>query len=858
MAHNPNKNPATDPFLTTHFMPRPRINAMLDQATGGKLVYVVAGAGYEKTQTIRNYVSQQATTLVRWVQLSDNDNIPSRFWEHLAHDVSFDNPDLADKMRELGFPKTAAHFEQFAEVLRTTEHRSHRSYFVLDAFHLIHSAQVMTFVERCTKLKVPDVCVIIISRKEPGLNLTPLFSKGKFSAITEDELRYTEDEIADFLTFREVPFSKKDLSKFYSATKGWGLAVQLLSLVLSRSPGNTDIALSTMKQNVFKLFETEAFDNIPERLQKNLVKLTLVSDLPISLLSEIVDVASFIQESDQLTSFFWLDSLSGEYRAHPLYLEFLQSKLHILSHEEVQEVYKQTAQWCCENKFFMDAMRYLAKSHQYDSMVKILFSYPFRLPHDTCQYFLNILNSLEPNNEDPNVILLKSYFVPLMLVGTNKYDDAKEMTLDVISQWENSSHPFAATILRISYSNMAYIDMYTCTATHQYNAPEYISKSVEYFKQSSIPSAEVSGPFFVPHIRSYACLVGAGADFSEFDKFLEASRQAALYISETYHGMFYGYDDLVACEMAYYKNQLDAAKKYAHSAFIKARDKNQHSIEAMAKQYLLRIAIHEGDSQLTKVILKQLQAYISNSNFWNSQLLYDLYSGHFFSLIGLPEMSPSWLTMNDIDTTSQVHMPIAELTVCLNNCIALKKYDQALSVLYNSYPRNPRERYLFSELHFSLIAAVAKINIGDVAGALEDFKRAYAMSFNGVYEMFFIELGKNLHPLAVAALSQKECGIPEEWLKKIDRKASVYAKKAIVIMNAFKEDKDKKNMTQLSQRELEVLKDLYYGLSRDEIAENRYLSINTIKKILQSVYIKLNATNNVDAIRIAMEKKLVG
>ena len=54
-----------------------------------------------------------------------------------------------------------------------------------------------------------------------------------------------------------------------------------------------------------------------------------------------------------------------------------------------------------------------------------------------------------------------------------------------------------------------------------------------------------------------------------------------------------------------------------------------------------------------------------------------------------------------------------------------------------------------------------------------------------------------------------------------------------------------------------MLKDLYHGLSREEIAANRHISINTVKKTLPAIYAKLDAKNNVDAIRIAMEKNLI-
>lgn len=844
-------------FLVTHFMPRPRIDELLEQATRNKLVYVIAGAGYGKTQAVRSYLDKQQGVIVRWVQMSESDNIPSRFWEHLTHKISLDNPELAAKMQELGFPETLARFKQFAEILKNAEHRAHKAFFVLDDFHLIESEQISTFVERCALLKMPEICVIIISRKEAGNNMIPLFAKGEVSILTEEAFLFTEDEIAMFMKFRDISFSSKDLPRFLEVTKGWALAIQFLSLVLKKAPKNIDIALNSMKQNIFKLFEMEAFNDIPKDIQKNLVKLTLIPGLPLSLLHEFQEITAFTQNNTQMTSFIWFDSLHDDYKTHPLYLEFLQSKQNVLSDEEKLAVYRQAAQWCVQNNFYMDAMGYFAKSFQYERMVETLFSYPLRLPPDKCEYFLDIFENLKPDGEDKNIILLKNYFIPLMLAGLGRYEEAKKVTFDVIRKWENENSPLANTILRGSYSNLAYMDMYTCTATHQYNAPEYIKKSIEYAGLSSHLHAETKTPFFVPHVRSYACLVGEGAEISEFDNFIEASRQTAQYISETPHSMFYGYDDLVACEIAYYKNQLDLAKKSAHNAIAKSRERNQYSIEAMAKQYLLRITIHEGDAQLAKEILKQLYKNLSSPNFWNGQLIYDIATGLFYSLIGLPNMVPSWMTIDEKEPTSEVHMPIAELLVCLTTCLALKKYDQTLTILYNSYPRAPQDRFVFSELQFALIAAVAKVKNNDTFGAAEDLERAYRLSFNGLFEMPFIEMGKDLHQVINIALEQENCTIPDEWLKKIERKTSVYAKKATVIRNAFKGDEEIKNEVHLSEREQEVLKDLYDGLSREEIAENRYLSINTVKKILQSIYIKLDANNNVDAVRIAIEKKLL-
>ena len=154
--------------------------------------------------------------------------------------------------------------------------------------------------------------------------------------------------------------------------------------------------------------------------------------------------------------------------------------------------------------------------------------------------------------------------------------------------------------------------------------------------------------------------------------------------------------------------------------------------------------------------------------------------------------------------------------------------------------------------------AVARFGIGDTAGANKDFLKAYELSQCGEFEMPFIELGKEFHLIAAAALKQDECADMEKWIRKISIKANAYAKKSAVVSRVFKGEQNGDCEIQLSKREQEVLKDLSYGLSREEIAANCYLSVNTVKKILQSIYIKLDANNSADAIRIATEKKLLG
>ena len=853
---------SNDSLLNARHMPRPRIDKLIDRAARGKLVYVLAGAGYGKTQAVRHYIETQKHSLVRWMQLTENDNIGSRYWETLTHNISRDNPDLAEKLREFGFPETSVRFKQFAMILKEAEPRSKRTFLVLDDFHLIHSEQALTFAERCAYMNIPGLCMIIISRKEPEINVLSLFAKDRVNVITEDELRFTSDEISDFLKGSGIVFSAKDLGRIIETTKGWVLAIFFLSLIMKKSSSSLDFVLETMKQNIFRLMETEAFDDFPEKTKKTMVKLSLISNRPTMISQNFIEDTAFLHETPELAAFVWFDSLIGEYRVHPLYWEFLQKKHSILSGDEIQDTYRRAADWCSRNNFQLDAMYYYAKLKDYGQMVEKFLSFPFKLPRDTCDYFLSILENLNLDGEDQNdisVLLLKYLFMPLLLMGVGRFEEAKKLNYDVLKKWEHSDKPISVNLIYSAYTSLIYINIHTCTATCEYNVEEYLKKAAAHLKESNIPPLKISGSFAVPDVRSFACLLGDGADLSEVSRFQEIVKQTVLYIAETNDYRYYGYDDLLSCELAFFRNQTDTARNHAHATILKAREKKQYNLEAMAAGYLLRIAVCEGDSALAKEMLKQMALHLDNPDFWNRQLLYDLFTGFFYIQIGIPQMAPQHLFTDEREAPTEVHIPAWELIVSVKNYIALKKYNQALTVLCNSYPREPNERFLLGELTLSLLSAVARIKTDDILGALKDFEKAYRLSLGGEFEMPFVELGKNLHPLVLAALKQANFGVPAAWLKTIDRKASIYAKKAAFVSNSFRKEKNAKDgdLFSLSNRELDVLNDLYQGLSRDEIATNRYLSINTVKKILQSIYLKLDANNNVDAIRIALERKLI-
>ena len=106
----------------------------------------------------------------------------------------------------------------------------------------------------------------------------------------------------------------------------------------------------------------------------------------------------------------------------------------------------------------------------------------------------------------------------------------------------------------------------------------------------------------------------------------------------------------------------------------------------------------------------------------------------------------------------------------------------------------------------------------------------------------FAENMKELEPL----LQQMKKSGNGDWLEKVYQLGRRY-------LNTLEAAKRPNGLKRLTARENEILALLDEGLSQQEIADNLYLSLNTVRRHLQNTYRKLGATNKTLALKIAKE-----
>jgi DNA-binding NarL/FixJ family response regulator len=103
--------------------------------------------------------------------------------------------------------------------------------------------------------------------------------------------------------------------------------------------------------------------------------------------------------------------------------------------------------------------------------------------------------------------------------------------------------------------------------------------------------------------------------------------------------------------------------------------------------------------------------------------------------------------------------------------------------------------------------------------------------------------------LALKSIERGEAAISGEMTMRLLEQFSLHG-------NA-KNGHDHMQHNNLSQRELEVLREIASGASNDEIAARLFLSINTVKHHIHSIFAKLNLENRRAAVKYAQQIGLV-
>ena len=841
-------------------MRRPRVDALLEKAFAKPVVAVIAGAGCGKTGAVYSYLQASRLRTV-WVQLSEPDNLPSRFWNNLASAVGQYNARLAEEIRQREMPMNKAQLYQFTDMLTDELKPRFRYALVFDDLHLIHESAVLWFIRAMEKEMYsgsiakahPGNTIVLISREDSGFDSEKLVATGRMTRIGAEELNFTKSETLDLFRFLGVavtPALMSGIGEIYADTMGWAFLTNLAGRLLQKYPDGKGRLKNALRHNVSQIIESELFLENSLEMNRFLARLSLIGYLATGLIALLEDGERLIGELLRNTSLISYNSYMDVYYVHHLLQDLLVKKRSLLSQEEKREVYEIAAAWSLEHGYNLDAAGYYAQAGNYRGVIDIIYMYPQYIPLDAAALLFDILDGAPPEIKTE---IRRSYRGRLLL-SLGRTDQAiEEMRAEIARLEALEDTPDHRRNLMGAYYVLGHAFMLTCNDTGVYDFPECFKKADEYVQGSGFTPL---GSMRVATVAPYILRIGRGGK-DEPEKYIRALAASVPHIAHIMDGCMYGLDDLAQAELAYYHADIADCKRYAMQALYKAQEKGQYEIENRALFFQMRVGLASGKYPPIQEAMRRMEAQLEIPAFINRYIRYDIQTGWFYGSIGQKEPIADWLKSDFAVSRSQTVIANYEDFARAKYYLAEQQYHILLAMLDSRTGSFDIGRYLFGKIAIAAHRAVCLYNLKDPGSAFEALREAYELAAPNKCDMIFIELGNHMRTLAAAARSAGAPGLPEAWLDDMQKKAATQAKRVAQVRGQYRQAEGLENNVQLTQREMRLLQDLSHGLSRAESAAAQGISVNTVKTVLQYIFEKLGAENSIDAVRIAFAKGIL-
>jgi LuxR family maltose regulon positive regulatory protein len=476
-------------------------------------------------------------------------------------------------------------------------------------------------------------------------------------------------------------------------------------------------------------------------------------------------------------------------------------------------------------------------------------------PSRVAEFLLNVLDRIPDDafRETPELYIIKNK----MLQTLTRFDEANAQAREIIKTFEAlPATPVNSWLLSECYFNLGYISIFTALHTNLCDFSDLFERGYHYYLRSGGIAKGLKERAIV---SAYVSRTGYPAAKGDLKRSNEIFSHYAFYAIKAKDGLMRGMAELANCEAAYFTADLPEAEKWAYQALQYAQESEQFQIENRALFFLLRICIHRGDPDKAQSILRQLNAQLEKEEFLSVYTLNDIVAGWFFAQLRQTDRIAAWLKNNFEKSDLNPLLFGLENLVRAKSYFVVKKYQEALAALESQDNSYGLEAFLLGKVELTAFRAVCTYYMGDKNQAVNLLREAYSIAAIDDLDMPFIELGKDMRTLTIAAMKEKNCGIPRAWLEKIHKKSSTYAKNLSHLIAEYRVFHRINNQTfVLTSREKEILADMCHGLSRTEIACNRNISSSTVKTLIQSIYMKLGTQNTAETIWIAAKLKLIG
>ena len=366
------KRPAAlvdDPILTSKItapevpawaVQRPRITTLIAEGTRWCPLTVVTGPpGAGKTMAVALWAAAEAGP-VAWVGLDEFDNRPGMFWSYVL--AALRRSGVAVPTAPHGFPHGRDHDDEFLPRLTAALAAQHPPVtLVLDDLHLLTDPEVLKGLDFMLRNAGSALRLVVTSRVDPRLPLHRYRLAGHLAEIRASDLAFSITEAGLLLAQHGSTLMADSLESLTQRTEGWaaGLRLAAISLATHPDPGQFVKELMAEDSPLICYLVDEVLNIQPPQVREVLLGTCILehvsADAAVALTGN--EQAAGILASLARTNAFVQPIGPGWYRYHTLFAEMLRLKLRHEHPEGVAVLLRRAARWYKRKGMLADAVQ---------------------------------------------------------------------------------------------------------------------------------------------------------------------------------------------------------------------------------------------------------------------------------------------------------------------------------------------------------------------------------------------------------------------------------------------------------------------------------------------------------------------
>ena len=330
---------------------RPALYDRLTAGAGKQLTVVVGSAGAGKSVLLSSWAAARPPGTTSWLSCDSADVNPLRFWAGFIQAPQALAPGFGTDAADLLAMDGVMSADVTASIVNDAAKLPTGSAIVVDDFHTASAGVGRAMTDLVERWPAETTQLVLASRIDPPLRLHRLRMSGELCELRDSELYFSLAESGSLLANFGVQVAPADLALLHQRTEGWAAALQMAALSLrgTTDPVRAARALEVRSHAIVEYFISEVIDQQPAEIAQFMLDTSVLDELTAdacAAVTERPDAAATLHKIDAANLFLVaLDNEQTSFRYHHLVRRALHAELKARDWARERALQMRAAEW---------------------------------------------------------------------------------------------------------------------------------------------------------------------------------------------------------------------------------------------------------------------------------------------------------------------------------------------------------------------------------------------------------------------------------------------------------------------------------------------------------------------------------